>query len=259
MTKLDGDSRNSTFTFIEIQNRQYPSIHSKEAEDSLMKWSMKGRLKIHTFTFDENFRAYDVKNFIHSFLRSPAVMQILHDYGVSNETFRNVSFQQINCTMTDMKMIKKIEDVTSRPNGVIKKCFDEVIAGVLVSDELRKFLLDEDFEASHVLTEKEKSEFLYKVFFHLSIGGELCQNEDNIKEYSEFTRKVYRDIISVQKSSETKELQIVSLVYKVRAEDENGAVFPSNIEHVNTFAYVIVDPYKRNVILLHHVFGCGEF
>ncbi|KAA3681003.1 uncharacterized protein DEA37_0005038, partial [Paragonimus westermani] len=121
------------------------------------------------------------------------------------------------------------------------------------------FLLDEDSEASHVLTEKEKSEFLYKIFFHLSVGGELCQNEDNIKEYSEATRKVYRDIISVQKSSETKELQIVSLVYKIRAEDENGAVFPSNIDHVNTFAYVIVDPFKRNVILLHHVFGCGEF
>ncbi|KAA3669967.1 uncharacterized protein DEA37_0006560 [Paragonimus westermani] len=94
-----------------------------------------------------------------------------------------------------MKMIRKIEDVTSRSNGVIKKCFDEVIAGVLVSDELRKFLLDEDSEASHVLTEKEKSEFLYKIFFHLSVGGELCQNEDNIKEYSEATRKVYRDII----------------------------------------------------------------
>ncbi|KAF6774131.1 hypothetical protein AHF37_05517 [Paragonimus kellicotti] len=64
---------------------------------------------------------------------------------------------------------------------------------------------------------------------------------------------------SVQKNSETKELQIVSLVYRIRAEDENGVIFPSDVEHVNTFAYVIVDPFKRNVILLHHVFGCGEF
>ncbi|KAF7232080.1 hypothetical protein EG68_05540 [Paragonimus skrjabini miyazakii] len=186
MTLYGGNSRNSTFTFIEIQNRQYPSIHSKEAMGSLMKWSMKGRLKIHTFSFDENFKQYDAENFMN-------------------------------------------------------------------------FLLDENSELSYVLTEKEKSEFLYKIFFHLSIGGELCQNEDNINEYAEFARKIYRDIISVQKNAETKELQIVSLVYKVRAEDESGAVFPSDVEHVNTFAYVIVDPFKRNAILLHHVFGCGEF
>ncbi|KAG5448705.1 Cilia- and flagella-associated protein 300 [Clonorchis sinensis] len=259
MTRTGCYVGDNAFSFAELTGRTYPSITSKEAIESLMKWSMKGRLHARTFSFDENFKLYDHNTFIGCLLKSPGVVCALKSDGLVVPEYKHLLVEAVPCGSTDMTICSKIKALTARENGMIKKCYDEVIQSVLVSDELRKFFLDEEHHAYSEVSTAQRAEFLFRLLAHVCIGGEVCQSEENIDVYIDFTRKLYRDLLSVQKNPDTKELQIVSLVYKVELEDDTGVVFPSTVRHPNTFFYAIVDPFKRNVILLYHVFGCGEF
>ncbi|CAH8450158.1 unnamed protein product [Dicrocoelium dendriticum] len=113
-----------------------------------------------------------------------------------------------------MKMFHSVKSAVARPNGAIVKCYDHVLDSLIISDELGKFILDSDFEKYAVISLKEREEFLFRLFSHLYIGGELCQREENINVYIDFTRNIYRDLVSVQKTSDSKEIRVVSLVYK---------------------------------------------
>ncbi|GFS01509.1 hypothetical protein ElyMa_006424500 [Elysia marginata] len=77
-------------------------------------------------------------------------------------------------------------------------------------------LLNEDSDVYCEFTETEREEFLFRVFSHLCLGGRLCQYEDNVNPYLDVTKAVYKDLISVQKNPETKELSILSHVFQVR-------------------------------------------
>ncbi|THD23686.1 hypothetical protein D915_005584 [Fasciola hepatica] len=269
------DKGDIKFTFLHLENRDYPALISTDTQNSLMKWSMKGRLNVHTFSFDENFMAYEVQTFLKvnfanysnnsvtsvqkNLFTSNSVIAVVHGDGFLVPSKFELVVENVPCTFTSLNVFRKVRELTARSDGTIKRCYDDVIDSVLVSDELRKCLLDTDSDTYGMLTEDERNQFLFRIFKHLCLGGELCQSEDNIDVYIELVRKLYRDLISVQKNPESRELQIISRVYSVKLLENDKLVFPSAKEHPNTFAYTIVDPLKRNVILLYHVFGCGDF
>lgn len=264
MSLTDSQLKAPMFTFVELKSRLYNSLTSKDATAMLMKWSMKGRLHALTFSFDQNFREYDSECFLKSFINDPSVQNSMVHNGVftaGTVDGKNCTCEvsRVPCTLTSMNIFHSVKSAVARPNGAIVKCYDELIDSIFISDELGKFILDKDFEKYTAISPKEREEFLFRIFSHIYIGGELCQREENINVYVDFTRNIYRDLVSVQKTTDSKEIRVVSLVYKFQFSDENGPIFPSQEEHVNTFAYAVVDPYKRNVILFCHMFGCGDF
>jgi hypothetical protein len=63
----------------------------------------------------------------------------------------------------------------------------------------------------------------------------------------------------VQKHPATKEVTIASVVLKVVARGTDGtAYFPRNPEIEQNFAYLVVDPYNRQITTLVHHYG-GAF
>lgn len=108
-------------------------------------------------------------------------------------------------------------------------------------------LQDEESENYCVVGRAEREEFLFRLFKHLCLGGELCQYEDTVEPYISTTRRIYKDLIrwkevkheevvidsgrcimipkspslfflfSVQKDPETKKISVVSTVLKVFA------------------------------------------
>lgn len=56
-------------------------------------------------------------------------------------------------------------------------------------------LLDEESEHASVYHNEEKNEFLFKLFKHFCIGGELCQHEDYVEPYINMSRNIYKDLI----------------------------------------------------------------
>ncbi|MBN3297947.1 CF300 protein, partial [Amia calva] len=143
-----------------------------------------------------------------------------------------------------------------RPTGHILKCFDDFYADF---DELRKMLLIEDSEKYEIISPEDRQEFLFQLFKHFCLGGELCQYEDVIEPYIETARSVYKDMVSVQKDPATDKISIISTVLKVSAYDNSGLCYPSNKDKEQTFAYLAVDPLKRHVYVLYHCFGVGLF
>ncbi|KAL3313094.1 hypothetical protein Ciccas_008310 [Cichlidogyrus casuarinus] len=156
-----------------------------------------------------------------------------------------------------MSMFNRLKGPVVRDSNQIKMCFEEMYDGILISDELRKALLVDDSDNYNLFDNSDRDEFLFRLFKHICLGGELCQVETDLQVYLDFTRALYRDLVSVVKASDTKQLRLISQVYEVKIRDGKDLIFPSTMEHTNTFAYAIVDPMKRTLTFLWHEFGIG--
>ncbi|XP_054829127.1 cilia- and flagella-associated protein 300 isoform X2 [Eublepharis macularius] len=228
--------------------------------------SMDGRIIAQAFSFDQNFKGYQQEDFLMGFFNDPDVntnLKMLSSSGqwtTLNTSVKKVEVKNILCTKVSMSFFDRLycEGVV-RENGYIVKCFDEYCDDTLIADELRKVLLLEDSDHFDLFSLSDREEFLFCLFKHLCLGGTLCQYEDDLGPYLETTKALYKDLVSVQKDPETKEINIISTVFKVSAYDARGLCYPSSSSHEQTFAYLIVNPLKRHVYVLYHSFGTSSF
>lgn len=56
-------------------------------------------------------------------------------------------------------------------------------------------LQEEESENYYAVGRAEREEFLFRLFKHLCLGGELCQYEDTVEPYMSTTRRIYKDLI----------------------------------------------------------------
>ena len=77
-------------------------------------------------------------------------------------------------------------------SGNIRGCFPDVFEGVTVSDKLRELLVNPDSENTDAFSEKQQQELLFHVFRALSIGGGVCQSDDNLEPYTVATKALYK-------------------------------------------------------------------
>uniref|UniRef100_A0A672FJ35 Cilia- and flagella-associated protein 300 n=1 Tax=Salarias fasciatus TaxID=181472 RepID=A0A672FJ35_SALFA len=248
------------FSFKTLPTKKFSFLQDKEVTEFLMKWSMLGRISAHSYSFDHNFSSYSSDRFVQCFFRDPIVASSLRrveaGVWVPVGMLLSVSVAVVPCTKVSMDLFDPLYSCgILRPSGHILKCFHDVYPDY---DELRQ-VLDEDSEHYGVLGREQRGEFLFLLFKHLCLGGELCQYEDTIDPYISVTKKIYKDLISVQKDPETKKISVVSTVLKVCARDESGRRFPGTQEEEQTFAYLIVDPFKRHATLFCHFYGVGNF
>mmetsp|Transcript_21982 Transcript_21982/g.52298 ORF Transcript_21982/g.52298 Transcript_21982/m.52298 type:complete len:181 (-) Transcript_21982:53-595(-) len=160
-----------------------------------------------------------------------------------------VTYRPLTAKITNMAFFDKLKDLgIVRETGHIRKCFDEYVDGLQISDELRKILIMEESEQYDEFSAEERSELIFHIFRRLVVGGSMCQYEDFFEPYAEATKKVYKDFVSVQKNPATKELQVVSMA--VQIDDlQDAPLFPEKANRDQSFCYVIVEPIKRHVIV----------
>ncbi|KAL5108941.1 hypothetical protein TcWFU_005266 [Taenia crassiceps] len=218
-----------------------------------MQWSMKGRLHCQCFCFDETFKIHEVKEFTTTFFNDPIVRKALAtEEGLPYDC--DVMVSSVPCTLLSMDIFNRCLGTVTHNTGRIKFCFEEYYESLVINDCLKRVS-----ELYDLFTEAEREEFLFRLFKHFVIGGELAQPNEDLGAYTNFVRNLYKDLISVQKIHESEELKVVSLVYDVRALSNSRTIYPASKSHVNTFAYLIVNPIKRHVIALSHVYGVGQF
>ncbi|XP_052607790.1 cilia- and flagella-associated protein 300 isoform X3 [Peromyscus californicus insignis] len=270
------------FYFRFLPQRTFSSLSTREITSRLRQWSMLGRIQAQAFSFDQTFQPYQKDDFVmvgmgrsllillgalhDAFFKDPNVipnLQLLSDSSGQWTTLgtevKNIEAINVPCTQLSMSFFQRLYDENIvRESGHIVKCLDSFCDPFLVSDELRKVLLMEDSEKYEVFSPLERDEFLFRLFKHLCLGGSLCQYEDMLKPYLETAKLIYKDLVSVRKHPRTKEIQITSSVFKVKAYDSAGVCYPSAKEHEQTFSYFVVDPIKRHVNVLYHCYGVGE-
>ncbi|XP_040909765.1 cilia- and flagella-associated protein 300 [Toxotes jaculatrix] len=250
------------FSFSPLPSKKFSFLKDKDTSTLLMKWSMLGRISAQSYSFDQNFYPYNSEKFALCFFRDPDVVSSLKkmEAGVwvpLDKPVVAVDVEVVPCTKVSMELFDPIYSCgILRPSGHVVKCFHDVYPDY---DELRQMLQEEDSEHYYMVGREERGEFLFRLFKHLCLGGELCQYEDTIDPYISTTKQVYKDLISVQKNPDTKKISVVSTVLNVSAHDESGRCYPGRREEEQTFAYLIVDPFKRHVTLFHHFYGVGNF
>lgn len=260
------EERTRKFSFQYLSSKKFSSVDCKESQELFLKWSMKGRICAQMYSFDQSFQAYEKDSFIMDFLTDPNVLHSLRVVSSSGGwsslgvKATSITGEVVPCTVLSMTFFDRLhDDNVVRESGAIQKCFDEFYQDIVVSDELRKMLLIDDSDHYCLYSDTEREEFLFNIFKHICLGGKLCQYEDNVEPYLEITKQIYKDLISVQKNSETKELNIISHVFKVTAKNDDCLIYPADREHDQNFAYLIVDPFKRHVTVFYHNYGTGVF
>ena len=164
------------------------------------------------------------------------------------------------------------ENKVVEPSGMIRGCYEESYAGILVrklkypsligiklkyycakvADKLKEMLLNSDSENANLFSESDQMELIFQIFKLLVIGGPLNQNDANITRYFEITKKVYKDLLSVFKSSDTQEIKVANSVFRIVSFE--GVELHGSSEHCANLMIVNVDPVKKTVLLLKNTF-----
>ncbi|XP_037231615.1 cilia- and flagella-associated protein 300 [Falco biarmicus] len=254
------------FVFRSLPQKVFPCLEDRDIGARLLKWSMQGRITAQAFSFDQQFKPYQKDEFFMAFFNDQNVSSSLKLLSASGQWITlgskvtKIEATVVPCTQISMSFFDRLySEGVVRETGDIVKCYDDYYDDILISDELRKVLLLEDSDHYDLFSQSDREEFLFCLFKHLCIGGTLCQFEDVVDPYLQTTKALYKDLVSVQKNPETKEIHIISTVFRVSAYGNNGLCYPSSHSHPQTFAYLIVDPCKRHVHTLYHCFGGSLF
>lgn len=240
--------------------KEFSSFSAKSRQEYFQKWGML-QMSVQMYSYDLYFDVNEKDRFVEAFFKDRNVQQTLKTFVkqrsvlFGNMQFKDIFVEILPKKVTSMNFFDVIfNEKLVYESGSIKKCFDEMIDDILVSDELRKMILTDESEYYGIFQQKDRNEFIFQVFQHLVIGGYCCQYEDNINPYIETTKYIYKDLLHVNKDVNTKNLVIGSIVLKVKLlGNKENQVFPGTSNHMQNFCYLIINPEKRNVIVWHHM------
>ena len=117
-----------------------------------------------------------------------------------------------------------------------------------MADKLKEMMLNADSEHANLFSESDQKELLFQIFKLFVIGGPLNQSDTNISRYFDLTKKVYKDLLSVFKSSDTQEIKVANSVFSIESFD--GVELHGSSDHCANLMVVNVDPVKKTVLLL---------
>eukprot|EP00048_Salpingoeca_helianthica_P009177 m.131669 g.131669 ORF g.131669 m.131669 type:complete len:259 (-) comp14796_c3_seq1:39-815(-) len=248
------------FTFAPVP-ATLSAFTAKERQETLQKWGMAETLKFYKFRFDQPFAAFDKEKFLKDFFNDPAVLSALQvqksvsgawgALGSAGQATRVVA-EDVPCTYTSMEFFDRLYDCgVLRSTGHINGCIPDTVDGVQINNELAQILLVEDSEKYGEFTAADRSEFLFRLFSHLVVGGPLNQYDDYIAPYFDITKDLYKDLVTVSRDPATKAVVVTSPVVAVLAVDGLAPLFPL-APHRQNLCYISIHPGTRTVAVLYN-------
>ncbi|XP_048389011.1 cilia- and flagella-associated protein 300 isoform X2 [Stegostoma tigrinum] len=216
------------FTFRHLSNKKINFLEDSKIRDLFMKWSMHGRITVQVFSFDQCFQSYEKDSFVLAFFQDPNVLANLKvlsplpsQWTTLGKEVKEIEAEEVPCNQLSILSFDCLyTEGIVRETGHITKCLDEFYEDFVISDQLRQVLLLEESDKYQIFSDKEREEFIFHIFKHLCLGGVLCQYEDTIDPYLETCKTMYKELVSVQKDPDTKDIRIISTVLKVTARDK---------------------------------------
>ncbi|XP_076222253.1 cilia- and flagella-associated protein 300 isoform X2 [Nomia melanderi] len=227
------------------------------------KPGINGNFIIQHFSFNEPFQQYHKYHLADAFFKDNIVRKNLltmqgNHWVKQGITPATVEIKPVPCSVLSMSFFNKLKNPENGivyKSGAIRKKYDMEIHNFLISDHLRGMLLDEECPEYNLYTKDEREEFIFRIFQMLVFGGILCQYEETLDPYLDATKAIYKDLIRVQKQSDT-DLTVSTLVLEVVAKDGNGqAYFPCNPSHIQNIGFLLVDNRTREITTFLHQFG----
>ncbi|GAX82304.1 hypothetical protein CEUSTIGMA_g9733.t1 [Chlamydomonas eustigma] len=243
----------------------FPATNSKSLfedvfmKSQLKKWDMT-KMQYKAFRYTKYYHKMQAEEFVLDLLNDPNFdLKVLSNSGEwldFPKQIQSAEVEVIPCSLTRMDFFDKIltaEPAIVRQSGDIIKCMDDQREGFQVSDMLRQMLLCEESENAELYSDDEKSQFLWRIFEHICLGGACCQFEDVLEPYLDAAKKIYKETLSVQKNATTSKIEVVSVVYRIKSikcESGPSSLFPTHSR--NNFCYITVDPLRRLARFWYH-------
>merc|ERR1712070_627641 len=147
--------------------------------------------------------------------------------------------------VVSMSFLNKFEECGAIGHtGHIKGRIEEDFDGVPILNLIREVILMEESELYDAFSEKERKEFLFRIFSHIVFGGASNQYEDHVEEYFKVTKQLYKDLLTVRRN-DSGDVEVVSQVYEALSLGQGGYLFPK--DSPLNFCYVILDPIMRHI------------
>lgn len=183
---------------------------------------------------------------------NPAVRATVPALNVLSQDIDKIEYKQLNTIVTNMSFFDRFEDADiCMGNGAIRAEMPELLEGIQIEDRLRYCLLLEESEFYEAFDETDRKEFLFHIFKRIALGGGVCQYEDNVQEYIDSAKNMYKDLVTVTKDAESGELKIGSYVFEVSAAGDEQFWGDDHPQH---FFYVMVDPFHWHVTIWFNKF-----
>ena len=231
----------------------FKSMGKKENIELMAKWGLTEKdMDLAKFRFNQSFNIFNTDKFVKDLLNSYELRTAMPNLWsklpatVDSVQYEKLTTEVINMGFFDILWEKDIATET----GYIKKEPDELLDGMQMGDRLRYALAFEESEHYLCFDSEMRKEFIFRVFQHIALGGTICQYEDTINEYLTSTQLAYKDLVTVFKDSETKEIKVGSVVLQINGVD--GSDLFGDSVHPQNWMYVIIDPLHWHVNVWFH-------
>jgi hypothetical protein len=225
-----------------------PVTYSRPCTDKMQQWGLDQTAKLARFHFDGRFRKQQLGELVQDFFSNPAVLEALPMETTAASTVKSVKWKPLATTVVNMEFFDRLETsgVVSQ-SGYIRKQMEEFYDGIGAPDSLRDMLMNEDSDHAGVYSEAEQDEFLHHIFKRVSVGGGICQHDENVNPMMGVTKELYRELVNVHRSAKTDEIEVSSLVVEVQAVEGDFELW--NRHSVHNKCYLVVDPKLKNVTM----------
>jgi len=238
----------ASYVFTSLDSAQFTCYHSKSFLAFQQKWGFSA-MQVAKFRFDRPFNSMSPSDFLKDLVNSAEVRRAFPpiNSAARTEAVTDVQFTELRARLTSMDLFDRLRDAGKVDDaGSIRKMVPDYIDGIEVADRVREVLMVEESEDYGLFTAEDRTEFLFRVFEHLVLGGGLCQYEDEISAYLDTAKGLYKDLVAVGKDQASGELRVLSRVYSLQGTSDFDP-FPQT--HRQNFLYVAVDPSYRHVNL----------
>jgi hypothetical protein len=112
--------------------------------------------------------------------------------------------------------------------------------------------VNEDSENAYLFKEADKNQYIYHIFKLFSIGGSMCQPDNNLERYFNLTKGLYKDSLTVYRDSKTEQVAVSGRVYKIK--EVSGLDLFTRPDNSNNAMFLIVCPMKKVVTVIKQNF-----
>jgi len=245
----EGDQQpEENFRFHHLPDAKYFSFGSQTVQPLLEKWGFGQEMSMCTFRVEQHVGPDGMQSMLEAFFRDRGVTGVLHQLTgirVGQPDKIRVHWAPMSTKAVSMSFLNKFEECGAiGPSGHIRGRIEEDFEGVPILNLIREVILMEESEMYDAFSQKERKEFLFRIFSHIVFGGASNQYEDHVEEYFKVTKEVYKDLLTV-KRNDAGDVEVLSQVASVVSLGEGGNLFKN--ESPLNFFYVIHDPLMRHV------------
>ena len=242
------------FEFQNIEDANLECLESSDAKSALMQWNLDNCLKFAKFRFTGAFEASsnnDYDRIMKDFLKNGDCLAKLGCTGTATSPLQlGTGMETLSTDVMSMDFFDRLDEHDITHNGSIRGCFEEIFDGITINDKLREMLLNiEESENSHVYNESETKELIYQLFRIVAVGGSMCQPDTNMERYMEFTKNLYRDLLTVYKNPTNGEIKVSGRAYSLLSIGGIELFSHSEKELANRLI-VVIDPLRKEISCL---------